>query len=388
MKIREILRESIPPHAPKGKEWDNLPDWKKEWYRNWKGGLCKHPQPYHNPNWLGEGGWDSTVTQGTVITPQVVRAALGATQQFVNDFNSWLDTKNLGPVQMGRPTGSSAHHAADAQDKPDNVYGDVDLQMIAPPVEGASYNQYTSYWNDLANEFVKTQRPAYVHPGESKVGHPIVAVGKDQFVQVDFMWHEPTMAKWGAARVTPERGVKGSLHGNMFSVLGEILDMSIQHAGVQLKVIDDKHVSFSKQKGTQTITVSTNPDMFIRDIFNYEYEKITGKPVNERIKVDPLLARFSGANLDDPKIAGLVNGVKGLARTFELYRLYGQGDLAQFASAQDFLARFQARYEEKAMIDLAGKKRDKAETPDAKARAEKDKEKILNGLQMVKGLFV
>jgi hypothetical protein len=39
------------------------------------------------------------------------------------------------------------------------------------------------------------------------------------------------------------------------------------------------------------------------------------------------------------------------------------------------------------MIDVAGKTRDKAQTPDAIARANADREKILKGLDMVKGLF-
>ena len=53
----------------------------------------------------------------------------------------------------------------------------------------------------------------------------------------------------------------------------------------------------------------------------------------------------------------------------------------------DFLQKFWSRYEEKALADIAGKKRDKAQTPDAVARANSDKEKILQGLNMVKGLF-
>jgi hypothetical protein len=43
--------ESVPAHAPIGADWARLPEWKKEWYRNWTGGLCKHPQPYHEPRW-------------------------------------------------------------------------------------------------------------------------------------------------------------------------------------------------------------------------------------------------------------------------------------------------------------------------------------------------
>ena len=39
------------------------------------------------------------------------------------------------------------------------------------------------------------------------------------------------------------------------------------------------------------------------------------------------------------------------------------------------------------MIDVEGKKRDKASTPDAIARAENDRKKILQGLKTVQGYF-
>ena len=39
------------------------------------------------------------------------------------------------------------------------------------------------------------------------------------------------------------------------------------------------------------------------------------------------------------------------------------------------------------MIDVAGKKRDKAQTPEAIARAEQDRQKILAGLKQVKAYF-
>lgn len=53
----EETKDSLPAHAPKGHEWDRLPEWKKEWYRNWtpgSQGVCKHPQPYHAPSNLDE----------------------------------------------------------------------------------------------------------------------------------------------------------------------------------------------------------------------------------------------------------------------------------------------------------------------------------------------
>lgn len=332
---------------------------------------------------LREGGWDSTVTQGTIIKPAVVKVALNVVQQFVNDFNVYLGDRGYGKIEMGTPTGSSAYHERDSANDPDKVYGDIDLQMIAPPVEGMSYGQFTSHWNKLADEFVKQRRPSYVHDTESKPGHPIIQIGDDAYVQVDFMWHEEKLRQWGATRVTPEHGIKGMLTGNMYSVFGELLDMSIQHAGVQLKVLDGERVPFSKQKGTEIVTVSISPKTFILDTFNY----LAKRQGIENPRIAPALKQFSGNDISDVKILKLVNGVKGFAISAEANKMFGKADLANFSSAQDFMNKFWQRYEEKAMIDVHGKKRDKAATPDAIARADMDRQKILQGLEQVKGYF-
>lgn len=332
---------------------------------------------------LKEGGWDSTVTQGTVIKPAVVKVALGVVQQFVNDFNVYLSDRGYGKIEMGTPTGSSAYHERDQANDPDKVYGDIDLQMIAPPVEGMSYGQFTGHWNKLADEFVKQRRPRYVHDTESKPGHPIIQIGDDAYVQVDFMWHEEKLRQWGATRVTPEHGIKGMLTGNMYSVFGELLDMSIQHAGVQLKVLDGQRVPFSKQKDTETVTVSISPKTFILDTFNY----LAQRQGIESPRIAPALKQFSGNDISDVKILKLVNGVKGFAISAEANKMFGKADLSNFSSAQDFMNKFWQRYEEKAMIDINGKKRDKAATPDAIARADMDRQKILQGLEQVKGYF-
>ena len=135
---------------------------------------------------LLEGGWDTTLTQNTVLKPAIVGQALKVIDHFVVDFNKYLAKQGLGPVQRGRPTGSSAYHEQDVVNNPEKVYGDIDLQMIAPPVEGASYGQFTAKWNTLADEFVKTGATPYVDTTESKPGHPIVKIGANDFVQIDF----------------------------------------------------------------------------------------------------------------------------------------------------------------------------------------------------------
>lgn len=59
---------------------------------------------------VNEGGWDTTLTQSTVLHPRVVGVALKIVDQFVNDFNRYLAAQGLGPIRRGRPTGSSAYH--------------------------------------------------------------------------------------------------------------------------------------------------------------------------------------------------------------------------------------------------------------------------------------
>lgn len=332
---------------------------------------------------VNEGGWDTTLTQSTVLHPRVVGVALKIVDQFVNDFNRYLAAQGLGPIRRGRPTGSSAYHELDTVNDPEKVYGDIDLQMIAPESEGQSFSQFTGYWNKMADDFVRAGNAPYVDVSESKPGHPIFALGNDQYVQIDFMWHPGRLEQWGASRVTPEHGVKGLLTGNMYSVFGTLLDMSIQHAGVQLKVIDGQHVPFSKQKGTKVVTVTTEPTTFILDVFRYlaKQQGLRSPTVADTLK------QFPGNDIEDVKISKLVNGIKGFAESCELNDMFGKGDLAQFKNAQDFLGKFLERYTHKAMEDIGSAKRDKATTPEAQARAEQDRQKVLQGLEMVRGYF-
>ena len=67
--------------------------------------------------------------------------------------------------------------------------------------------------------------------------------------------------------------------------------------------------------------------------------------------------------------------------------MFGRGDLADYSNANEFLQKFWNIYQAKAMKDLEAAKRDKAETPAAKERAEQDRKKILTGLEKVRDLF-
>jgi len=333
---------------------------------------------------INEGGWDTAATQSTVVTPQIVKKALTVIQKFATDFNEWLIKQGIeDQIQIGHPLGSSAYHDVDPDDK---VYGDIDLQVIVPDMDGV-HSAMQNQWNDRQQQFVETVAPEYVLlGGESKPGHPIVKIGPDQYVQVDFIWHIKRNADWGRYRATPERGLKGLLNGNMFSVLGALLDMSIQHAGVQLKVNDrGEHVSFSTRKNTSVQTISSSPTTFIVDILHYVASQ-AGLD-RKQVRIDPQLKSHPGVNTKDIKIAFLAEGIIGLAKSFELNDLYGKGILSEYHSAEEFIAAFKHEYSTKVEVEISSKKRDKAATPEAIARAEHDRHAIQQGLQTVMSYF-
>lgn len=332
---------------------------------------------------IAEGGWDTTATQSTVITPSTVKTALPKIDKLISGFNYWLGRKNIQPVRVGAPTGSSAYHDVDPEDK---IYGDIDLQIVVPDTEetqGKTTSQIQTYWYKLLDEYIKISNLDYIHP-DSEPGHPIVSIGDDKWVQVDLMPHPQPLEKWGRYRVTPERGMKGLLMGNMFSVLGELLTMSIQHAGVQFKVRDKIKLPYAKtRKDYELVTLSTDIETFVRDIFDHEAELQQIKDP----KIDPMLSRFPGSSTEDIKISNMVNAIKGLANSFEINDMFGKSDLSEFNSADDFLTAFKQLYTQKAEKDINAAKRDKAETPEAKARAESDRQKVAQGLETVLGMF-
>jgi hypothetical protein len=337
-------------------------------------------------DFLPEGGWTTTATQGTVLKPAVVAVALKQVEKFIRDFNAWRPDEKP-KIKMGHPTGSSAYHEVDAEEDPDKIYGDIDLQIIAPAITPRkSLTSYAGEWNRLTDQFIQDQRPdyLYVNAGHTDNGHPIFHIGSDQYVQVDFMWHPPVLAQWGRYRATPERGLKGALLGNLYSTLGDLLGLSIQYGGVQIKLQDGQPVSFSKQKNATIKTISADVEKFVLDIlvWIYRLQGNTGNP-----KIDPLLKKNPGVKTDKIQAQDLVNAIRGLAKSFELNDMYGGQLLTDISDEQDFIDKFLQRYTDKNMAAIQASKFDKATTTDAIQRAADTKAKLQIGMEKVKSMF-
>lgn len=354
---------------------------------------------------LLEGGNASIKTQSTVLTPKVVLKAEKIFNKFIKSFNEFLKNKQIPPIRKGRKLGSSAYAEKDIKVNPDKEYGDIDAQLIAPDNENIGHSQFAGYWNSLVDEFIKSGAVPYVDI-KSQPGKPLFNIGPPspapaapvsafaapdapepppQVVQIDLIWHAKKLANWGAARATPEHNIKGLLTGNMWSTTGELLDLSIQHAGLQAKIMDKKRVPFSKKAGVQLVTIAIDPETWIYDVFKNEVQDM-GINIEDAI-VDPLLMQNTGVNADNVKIEILANGIIGMAKSFESNNMFGKGSLAKFTSAEDFLNKWWDHYQQKAIDSMNSKKYDKAVTPQAIARVKADKENIIKGLEIVKGYF-
>jgi len=332
-----------------------------------------------------EGGWDSVVTQSTVINPDIVRAALAQSKLFTSDFNKFLKKNDILPVKMGKPLGSSAYYEIDKEDK---IYGDIDLQMVAPAQDGKTTNQISSMYNKLLDKFIEGVRPDYIHyEDKSANGHPIFHLGNGVYVQVDLLWAAEPDADWARYRSTPVHGVKGLVYGNMYSALGELLTMSIQRAGVQMKTVDGEPVPFRMRKGTELETISLDQERFGADILLNLYKRMYPGLPTSKANIDPELEANPGIDKKKLSLARLVSLVKGLGKSFELNDMYGKHVLQDINSSEDFVNKYLAILRDKNKSAKMATKFDKAETPEAKARRESTFKQIDDGTNQIEQLF-
>jgi len=332
---------------------------------------------------LNEGGWEDTITQKTTLTPSVVKAALVTAKNFVKDFNVFLEKQGEHPVEMGHPLGSTAYVDVDDES---TEYGDIDLQMIAPELEGKSSYQISKHYNDLIDSFLNSTKPSYYYErnGENK-GHPIFKLSEDVYVQIDMLWTVQRLAKWDRYRKTPTRGIKGLITGNLFSTLGEVMNMSIQSA-VLMKLKDGEPVNYQKaRKPDEVVEITKDIENFGVDILTYVYKAVKGS--TKGLKIDPELQKFPGVNTDSVQITDLVHMVKGLAKSFELNGLYGHHVVKDYKNAQDFINTYLKHYLNKADYAGKGAKFDKATTPDELAKVKELHGKIAKGVKIVKKAF-
>ena len=331
---------------------------------------------------ISEGGWSSTATQGTTITPALVKQVLPVVKQFIGGFNKWLATQQMPPMKMGHPIGSTAYYQRDDED---TEYGDIDLQTIAPDHPDKTDSQVARQYNELLDRYVADKRPPQIHyEGKSLAGHPIFNVG-DQYVQVDFVWTTEKYADWSRYRMTPARGVKGAVHGSMFSSFGEVINISIQSVGAQMKVRDGEAAPFARTRKYDSLeTLSLDMRKFGLDIVRWLHKKMD---INEPLRLSKTLKANPGLNVDDIRSEQLASVLKGMAETFEINDMYGKFNLSDYNNKDELINAFLEHFKSKMEKAASASKFDKAEGPEAVAKAKATKDKLLGGISFVTKLM-
>lgn len=320
---------------------------------------------------ISEGGWASTKTQGTVLTPGLLKRVVEYLKNTIEPkINSWLSSNNIQPIEFGNPIGSGTYYQKHLQTQPDKQYGDIDIQFIIPRLSDKSTNENRQFYYDLIKKYGDSSGVFETENGKNI----IVNIDDDNYVQIDLVSLFTDLVDWSTV-LTPPEGVKGVLSASLYSALAEALNLSISDLGIQIKTSDGKVVPFSKQKDVQVTNITTDRKKWAIDTVRYFGCK----------NLDPLLKRYPGMG-DESTIEQLIGSIVGIAKTLE-----SNGKLSvtgiNYSSAQDLITKIKDIYLSKIDKVINSSKFNKASTPEAQALAEKTKKVLFTGSRNIANLF-
>jgi len=278
---------------------------------------------------LNEGGLKLPIEKRVELTPQLVKDACKLYENFIDDWNIWLEREGFEPVVLVGPSGSSTYAELDAIEKPDTTYGDVDY-LVSFPVnydsddtnhQRKSDAKSKRDYSNLLIRFLQTQSPKNVNVPLTLKGNAlqIVVDVNGTLVQVDTTITHPKYSNWMKGRYVPERGIKGYVTGTLYKALGDFLNLAIGTEGVLVRMKNGVRVGGNERMGVSISNISTNFNTFLLDIAYYL--------LGENCVIDKKLKQFPGLKHDSVSIDELANGIVGLSNTLELNRAYNKQEM-------------------------------------------------------------
>lgn len=305
---------------------------------------------------LLNGGWANPATQNTHITPALVDRAFKILHHFVAGLNQHLKAKNIPPVELGQPCGSTTYYKRDLVQNPEREYGDIDVNLFIPRIEDLSNNANADLIRTQVKEFCEIS-PDF----QTSNGTNVIVKIDNNYVQVDFITAYYHNKEWTNA-LAPEYNVKGMLCNGLYSSLGEALDLSIGGGhGVQAKLKDNKLVPFRINKDIKLITVTNNPKSWAVDIV-----KFFGGD-----NFSTLLKQYPGMK-DEIRVKDMIASIRGIAESLEINNKLPN----KYNTASDLLQHIRNIYLGKISKAVESAKFEKAQTPSAIVKAQKTKELI------------
>jgi hypothetical protein len=305
-----------------------------------------------------EGGWASTLTQGTIITPQLVQHCMKLlTTQFIPNLNKFLESKGLGPTEISGAGGSATYYERDLQQQPDKEYGDVDVQFHIHRIPDTTNNANADIYRKAIKEFCDSN-PNYSTENGTNV---ILQIGKE-YVQIDLIMSFYENKEWTNA-LRPEWNMKGVLCNSLYSSLGEVLNLSIGGGhGVQAKLQGGQIVPFRTVKDVELKTVTNNPKTWALDIVKF----LGGK------KITPRLKQYPGLIGGEVRVSDMVNSIRGILESL---------------GKEELIPQVKGIYLAKINAAINSSKYNKAETPQAIEHAKHTKEMLAQKSANIAKLF-
>jgi hypothetical protein len=332
-----------------------LSDVAMEWYK---------AQQAQKTESITEGGWASTETQNTVITPKTVAEIVETLKGFENSYNIWQSKNGYDTeIKMGNPKGSGTYYRRDLAQDPTREYGDVDIECFIHSREGVKSAQRTTEYKMAITEYC-LQSPDY----STENGTNIIMRTTDGPVQVDLLYTYHEHANWSRA-LSPEYRVKGVISTSLTSALAEVLNLSFSSQGIQVKIRNNQPVSFRQSRDTELRTVSTDPENWAKDIYSLYYYLAHGKRPSE---FPGGLEIHSGLK-DEQRLSDIVLAIKSLGNALEETNMLGHGALISIPTKQDLVRKVATVYSDKLETAENSSKFDKAQTPLAVEKAKKTK---------------
>lgn len=302
-----------------------------------------------------EGGWASTLTQNTIITPAVVVEVVKHLNEFEHLYNNWV--KSYDPtlqIEIGNPVGSGTYYLNDLKNNPEKEYGDVDVTTYINPIKDSTPNNTIEQFRQAIQTFCKTTKKYQTENGTN-----VIFETSAGYVQIDLIYTFHEFKIWGKA-LAPEHNVKGAISTSLYSAMAEALNLSFGTMGIQVKMRDNKPVSFRQSKDTIQALVTKDPHNWAKDIFKFYYKIKYGKPV-EQLPKD--LEMHSGFK-DVQRNSDIILSIKSLVNALNDTKIFNGAELMRniinvFVKKMDAL--------------INSSKFEKAATPAAKSKAAKTK---------------
>lgn len=313
---------------------------------------------------ITEGGWASTETQNTTITPRTVAEIVHILDGFEASYNAWQAANELdAEIKIGKPKGSGTYYRRDLEQDPDREYGDVDVECFVHSRKGSGSAQRVTEYRRAIKDYC-AQSPDF----STDNGTNVIMRTTAGPVQVDLIYTFHEHADWSRV-LSPEYRVKGVISTSLTSSIAEALNLSFSSQGIQVKIRNNQPVSFRQSKDTELRTVSINPDNWAQDIYSLYYYLSHGEKPAEM----PRDLQAHGGLKDEQRLSDIVLSIKALASGLEEANLLAHGSLIDIADKKDLIRRVAQIYSAKLEAAENSSKFDKASTPAAVEKAKKTK---------------